>query len=49
VLRDLGQALVKKHGTPQWDAVIRATGVLGVLAIYPTLRWPEIAGLMGSL
>ena len=47
MLRALGRALVKQHGTPQWDAVIRATGVLGLLAIYPTLRWPEIAGLVG--
>jgi len=47
VLRALGQALLKKHGTPQWDAVIRVTGVLCLLAIYPTLRWPEVAGVVG--
>jgi len=47
VLEGLGRALVKKHGTPQWDAVIRVTGVLCVLAIYPALRWPGIAGLVG--
>jgi uncharacterized membrane protein YdjX (TVP38/TMEM64 family) len=47
VLGSLGRALVKKRGTPQWDAVIRATGVLCLLAIYPTLRWPQIAGLVG--
>jgi uncharacterized membrane protein YdjX (TVP38/TMEM64 family) len=47
VLGGLGRALVKQRGTPQWDAVIRATGVLCLLAIYPTLRWPQIAGLVG--
>ena len=47
MLGGLGRALVKKRGTPQWDAVIRATGVLCLLAIYPTLRWPQIAGLVG--
>jgi len=47
VLRAFGQALVKRRGTPQWDAVIRVTGVLCLLAIYPALRWPEIAGLVG--
>jgi uncharacterized membrane protein YdjX (TVP38/TMEM64 family) len=47
VLRALGQALVRKRGTPQWDAVIRLTGVVGLLAIYPTLRWPGLAGLVG--
>ena len=47
MLRALGQALVKKHGTPQWDAVIRLTGVLCLLAIYPTWRWPELAGVVG--
>ncbi|HEY3280473.1 MAG TPA: VTT domain-containing protein [Gemmatimonadales bacterium] len=47
MLRALGQALVRKRGTPQWDAVIRLTGVVGLLAIYPTLRWPGLAGLVG--
>ena len=47
MLRALGQALLKRHGTPQWDAVIRVTGVLCLLAIYPTLRWPEVAGVVG--
>jgi uncharacterized membrane protein YdjX (TVP38/TMEM64 family) len=47
VLRALGQALVRQRGTPQWDAVIRLTGVLCLLAIYPTLRWPELAGIVG--
>lgn len=47
MLRSLGQALVRPRGTPQWDAVIRLTGVLSLLAIYPTLRWPQLAGLVG--
>jgi uncharacterized membrane protein YdjX (TVP38/TMEM64 family) len=47
VLRQLGRALVRRRGTPQWDAVIRATGILCLLAIYPTLRWPWIAGVVG--
>ena len=47
MLRALGHALIRQRGTPQWDAVIRVTGVLGLLAIYPTLRWPGVAGVMG--
>ena len=42
----LGRALVRRRGTPQWDAVIRSTGVLALLAIYPTVRWPQLAGLV---
>ncbi|HEV8265914.1 MAG TPA: VTT domain-containing protein [Gemmatimonadales bacterium] len=40
------RALARSRGTPEWDAVIRSTGVLALLAIYPTIRWPEIAGLV---
>jgi uncharacterized membrane protein YdjX (TVP38/TMEM64 family) len=47
VFRALGRALVRQRGTAQWDAVIRVTGVLGLLAIYPSLRWPELAGVVG--
>jgi membrane protein DedA with SNARE-associated domain len=46
VLARLSRALVRSRGTPQWDAVIRGTGVLALLAIYPTVRWPQIAGLV---
>jgi membrane protein DedA with SNARE-associated domain len=46
VLSGLGRALVRRRGTPQWDAVIRSTGVLALLAIYPTVRWPQLAGLV---
>ncbi|MGH7673206.1 MAG: VTT domain-containing protein [Gemmatimonadales bacterium] len=46
MLARLARALVRRRGTPQWDAVIRSTGVLALLAIYPTVRWPQIAGLV---
>lgn len=46
MLARLARALVRRRGTPQWDAVIRGTGVLALLAIYPTVRWPQIAGLV---
>ena len=49
MLRALGHALVRPRGTPQWDAVVRGTGAVALLAIYPTLRWPGIAGLVGFL
>jgi len=42
-------ALIRRRGTTQWDAVIRGTGVLALLGIYPILRWPDLAGLMGFL
>ena len=42
-------ALVRRRGTPQWDAVVRGTGVVGLLALYPTVRWPWNAGLVGFL
>jgi len=28
---------------------VRGTGVVALLAIYPTLRWPDVAGLVGFL
>ena len=28
---------------------MRGTGVVALLAIYPTLRWPDVAGLVGFL
>ena len=39
--------LVARRGTPEWDAVLRGTGVVALLAIYPTTRWPDVAGLVG--
>lgn len=41
--------LTRRFGNPQWDAVLRGTGVIGLLAIYPVIRWPDIAGLVAFL
>jgi len=41
--------LLRKRGTPQWDGVLRATGVVALLALYPCWRWPEVAGMIGFL
>ena len=46
-MRRLRSLLVRRYGTAEWDAVLRATGVIGVLALYPTYRWPSVAGLVG--
>jgi SNARE associated Golgi protein len=48
-LRAVGHALVRRRGTPQWDAVVRGSGLFALLAIYPAVRWPGIAGLVGFL
>ena len=45
----LWRALTKRRGSSQWDAVVRGTGVVAALAIYPTIRWPEVAGIVGFL
>jgi uncharacterized membrane protein YdjX (TVP38/TMEM64 family) len=45
----LGVWLLARRGTTEWDAVLRATGVLALLAIYPATRWPLVAGLVGFL
>ena len=42
-------ALTKRRPAPQWDAVIRGTGVVALLAIYPTIRWPDVGGLAAFL
>jgi uncharacterized membrane protein YdjX (TVP38/TMEM64 family) len=39
--------LCERRGTAEWDAVLRGTGVVALLALYPTLRWPWVAGLTG--
>lgn len=39
--------LRRRYGTAEWDAVLRASGVVALLAIYPTWRWPAFAGLIG--
>lgn len=41
--------LLRPRGSPQWDAVVRGTGVIAALALYPTAHWPEVAGLVGFL
>src|SRR6185503_15059064 len=41
--------LSRRRGTREWDVVLRATGVLAALAIYPAIRWPGVAGLLGFL
>jgi uncharacterized membrane protein YdjX (TVP38/TMEM64 family) len=48
-MNDSARWLRARHGTPEWDAVLRATGVVALLAIYPTTRWPDVAGLVGFL
>ena len=42
-------SLLVRRGTPEWDAVLRATGILALAAIYPALRWPDVAVLAGFL
>jgi uncharacterized membrane protein YdjX (TVP38/TMEM64 family) len=39
--------LSRRYGTAEWDAVLRATGVAALLALYPTYHWPAVAGLVG--
>lgn len=43
------ELLLRPRGTPQWDVVLRGTGIVALLALYPTWRWPDIAGLMAFL
>jgi membrane protein YqaA with SNARE-associated domain len=43
------EVLSRRRGTHEWDVVLRATGGLALLAIYPATRWPSIAGLIGFL
>ncbi len=45
----LASALLVRRGTLEWDAVLRATGILALAAIYPALRWPDVAVLAGFL
>ena len=41
------RTILQRHfGTTEWDAVLRATGLVAVLALYPSYRWPWIAGLV---
>ncbi len=43
----LHAVLKRRYGTAEWDAMLRASGVVAMLAIYPTWRWPAVAGLVG--
>ncbi len=37
----------RRYGNIEWDAVLRATGIVALAALYPTARWPWVAGLTG--
>ena len=41
--------LCRRHGNAEWDAVLRGTGIVALLALYPAARWPWVAGLTGLL
>lgn len=41
------ERLTRPRGTPSWDLLIRGSIVVGLLAIYPSLRWPYVAELVG--
>jgi uncharacterized membrane protein YdjX (TVP38/TMEM64 family) len=43
------EILLRRRGTPQWDAVIRASGLVALLAIPLTLRWADVAAFAGFL
>jgi uncharacterized membrane protein YdjX (TVP38/TMEM64 family) len=43
----LAAVLRRRYGSAEWDAVLRASGVVALLALYPTWRWPAVAGLVG--
>src|SRR5437899_12835092 len=40
-------SLLVRRGTPEWDAVLRATGILALAARYPASMWPVVAWLAG--
>ena len=41
--------LWRRRGNAEWDAVLRGTGVVALLALYPSAHWPRVAGLTGLL
>jgi uncharacterized membrane protein YdjX (TVP38/TMEM64 family) len=43
----LRAVLSRRYGNVEWDAMVRASGIVALLAIYPTWRWPAVAGLVG--
>ena len=44
-MTSLPSSLTARRGTPEWDAVLRATGIVALVAIYPASRWPDVAAL----
>ncbi|MGH7656822.1 MAG: VTT domain-containing protein [Gemmatimonadales bacterium] len=40
---------LRRRGTPLWDGVLRATGLLGLVAIGVVIWWPSAAGLVAFL
>jgi uncharacterized membrane protein YdjX (TVP38/TMEM64 family) len=48
--RRIRAILTKPRGnSPVWDSVIRLTGILGLLAIWPTTIWPDVAAFVGFI
>jgi uncharacterized membrane protein YdjX (TVP38/TMEM64 family) len=45
----LRAAWCRPRGNAEWDAVLRGTGLVALLALYPSARWPWVAGLTGLL
>ncbi len=45
--RTIWRVLTKKRGSPLWDGVVRGTGVVGLIALYPAARWPDVAAFAG--
>lgn len=45
----LGAVLTRQRGTREWDVVLRGSGVAALLMLYPTWRFPELAGLVAFL
>ena len=41
--------LCRRRGNAEWDAVLRGTGLVALLALYPSAHWPWVAGLTGLL
>lgn len=48
-MNGLRAALLRRRGTPQWDAVLRGSGAVALAALYPALRYPEVSGLTAFL
>jgi uncharacterized membrane protein YdjX (TVP38/TMEM64 family) len=46
-MNSLRAFFAKRRGTAEWDAVLRATGLVALLSLYPSYHWPWIAGLVG--